>query len=70
MRSDLPRDLAESGNRFDPKSTTKTTAKTSKCQGLSEFIDRSYPKHQTKPGIGLEPILRIQAIHWQTDLER
>ena len=70
MRSDLPRDLAESGNRFDPKSTTKTTAKTSKCQGLSEFIDKSYPKRQTKPGIGLEPILRIQAIHWQTDLER
>ena len=70
IRSDLPRDLAESGNRFDPKSTTKTTAKTSKCQGLSEFIDEAYPKHEIKPGIGLEPSLRIQAIRSRTDLER
>lgn len=53
MRSDLPKDLAESGNRLDPKSTTKTTAKTSKCQGLSEFMDKSYPKYETKPDIGL-----------------
>jgi hypothetical protein len=54
MRSDLPKDLAESGNRFDPQSTIKTTAKTSKCQGLSEFMDKSYPKYKTKPDIGLE----------------
>jgi hypothetical protein len=49
---------------------TKTTAKTSKCQGLSEFIDEAYPKHEIKPGIGLELSLRIQPIRWQTDLER
>lgn len=54
MRRDLPRDLAESGKRFDPNSTTKTTAKTSKCQGLSEFMPKSYPTERFKPGIGLK----------------
>ena len=43
IRSDLPRDLAESGRRFDPKRITKTTANTSKCHGLSEFMLKSYP---------------------------
>ena len=54
MRSDLPRDLAESGKRFDPNNTRKTTTNTSKCQGLSEFMPEYYPKCETKPDTGPE----------------
>ena len=63
IRRDLPRDRAESGKRFDPNSTTKTTAKTSKCQGLSEFIPKSYPTHRFKPGIEPKVIEQTHAIH-------
>jgi len=44
IRNDLPRDLAESGNRFDPNRKMKTNAKTSRCHGRSEFMAKSYPK--------------------------
>ena len=53
IRRDLPNDLAESGNRFAPKRTKKTSAKTTKCHGLSAFIPKYYPKLLSLPGMRL-----------------
>lgn len=54
IRSDLPNDLAESGSRFAPNRTKKTTAKTTRCHGLSAFIPKYYPRLVSLPGMRLK----------------
>ena len=44
IRSERPKERAESGNFFEPNKTRPTINKTTMCQGANEFMALAYPK--------------------------